>query len=572
MKNKDKIKMKAGVLLIVWIMIGISVSSVMSGTRIITDESDTVYTDIINSNGKYNSTADGEVGLQWLIDDLDNESGYVELSVCNITLTTTLELGDGCWLRGQGNASVLWLDDNANCTMITNYNAGGTYSSTTINKDIRISDIRLEGNGLNQPEWWSSTNQVNLYAHGIRLHNVRDSIINNVIVNNTASGGIIIEGHGTGSTNVEVTDCYLKDIGKLYEDSGSDETHWYAIGIWLFNATRSTVSNCVVINPYANGIDAEGEYAADEEWANPNIIIDGCIVSDCSMGYYMESARDVVIDGCIAINCTDTTIYGSAAGVFMAADVRDVIVSDLITDSCGLAVNVNGHNVTFSSCKSHDSVSGGFLTYGNNITFIGCSSTSDGGYGFYIQGSYVITDGCYIYDSGSNAIEYTTGEKGIVSDCIIRANANDGISVSSSYITITGNQIYDSASDGIVVSGSNCIISNNYIHDPTTRSILVTGDNTTIQGNNIYRGGQYDASIKISNAVNCSVIGNLICSDPASVEYPYVGINESGTSDYNLIIFNKIAGDIYDAIQTVGANTKVNCTGLDDWNFYDGVS
>ena len=49
MKNKDKIKIKAGVLLIVWLMIGISVSSVMGVTRTITDESDTVITYISNS-------------------------------------------------------------------------------------------------------------------------------------------------------------------------------------------------------------------------------------------------------------------------------------------------------------------------------------------------------------------------------------------------------------------------------------------------------------------------------------------------------------------------------------------
>src|SRR4030043_2231990 len=107
---------------------------------------------IVCSNGK--SFPATQIGLQAAIYSLNSTNGgWVEVPVCNITFTTTLFITSGVWLRGSGNGTIFYLANNINKTMIENKD------KVNGNSDISLSYFNMKGNGLNQPEWWSSTNQ-----------------------------------------------------------------------------------------------------------------------------------------------------------------------------------------------------------------------------------------------------------------------------------------------------------------------------------------------------------------------------------------------------------------------------
>jgi len=445
---------------------------------------------IKNSNGFFGLAT--ESNLQLAIDNLDNESGWVELPVVQIDLDDQIKIGDGCWLRGQGNGSVLRLNDNVNKTVITNYNAGSTYfvvgDPTTPNYNIKITDLVIEANGLNQPEWWTiggaETNQVNLFAHGIRLHNVFNTTIKDVTVNNTAASGILLE-YGN---RAYVENCHVSNAGKLYADSGNDYDMYYTWSFHAFNVSNSTFSACKVYDSYGNGFCVEGQNLpglARKYWAE-NCVIENCYVYNATYGYYFEYAQNCMLTDSTAFDCRDTRIYGGAGGLKFASSVTDnIIVTGCIFDGGKTVVgNSGGTNITIDNCVIQNGDQYGI--------------DSDGGDGLYVSN-------CRFYGSNSG---------------VMRIN-----------------------------SCKNNSIFNNYL----------------------WGGAYWGTAISLASVRDSLVMFNHFIE--VRNNEPYDGIKESGTSDGNVIVFNKFSGSLANnEITITGGNTRVNCTGFDDWNFYPGVS
>ena len=102
MKNsKDKLKVKAGVLLIVWMMVAVSISSVLGGTVTNTDVSTTTTDNdmIINHedawlgglrNISYGFSINGTNGDRWFNDSSDNLATMIPVSYTHLTLPTIL--------------------------------------------------------------------------------------------------------------------------------------------------------------------------------------------------------------------------------------------------------------------------------------------------------------------------------------------------------------------------------------------------------------------------------------------------------------------------------------------------
>ena len=86
-KNKGilSFRTKAEVILVAFLLIGITTVSVMSVTRTITDSSDTVYTYIRNSNGNYWAATGANINTS--INDLGVDGGTVEIPDGTIIIT-----------------------------------------------------------------------------------------------------------------------------------------------------------------------------------------------------------------------------------------------------------------------------------------------------------------------------------------------------------------------------------------------------------------------------------------------------------------------------------------------------
>jgi parallel beta-helix repeat protein len=541
---------------------------------------------IMNSNG--NLYPLNETGLQDAIDDLSNLSGWVEIPVGRIVLTGSIFVGNGCWLRGGGNASVLFLQTNANVSMIVNYD------QTNGNRDIRLSDFRLEGNGDNQPEHWANNRISYNYQHGVEFRYVAHSRIEKLTINNTASGGIL---WGEGE-NCSVTDCYLSNIANLYDDSGTGYTHWYAIGIHMDNCSYSTVHNCIVNRAYSIGICLENDDGGgaspdtDPTWWVHDITVSDCKVVDANFGFYAEWAKNCVFQSCTAEDCSEPDVYAGAAGFIISGKTTSILVDGCITENCSTGVGTNGSffnngdNNVFSDCISRNSNRNGFSTSDGteNTIYSNCEVYNASYIGFYSESTNVSFDGCNVFVCGYNGIQCSIGTNSdnmwgnINGGSIVNAGQH-GIQIHYFNFSINGLTVRDATNDGIHIEGDRNSVKGCHVIMSGNSGIEVnpgvwnpTSDSGLMIGNFVDGGGNGFAAISLSDTVNWSIIGNEITKVSLLANYPQDGILESGNSDNNTILFNKIIGNYNAEITIVGTYTRVNCTGYDDWNFYDGVS
>ena len=345
---------------------------------------------ITNSKGNY-WTATG-ANLQDAFDDLNNESGKVKLPICDLELTTYLRVGDGAWLDGMGNGSVLRLADDANCSIIRNYD------QTNGNNDLKFSNFRIEGNcegqdvyygsGAGNP-WWS-------YAVGIYLVNCDYVEIYGVTINGTRSQGILAE----KCRHVNTYGCFFTEIGVSYDGTGY--AHYAADAIYYYNTTDSVITTCINDNAYSVGFVIEGYIDAPSSYRSRNVTVSGCVSTDTGVGYYVEDASFVVFDHNTVSCGTDNSCFGAstASGFRIATDCDHITVSDnIIVDTYrGIQVSADNYliikgnqiNDTYrgidGSC-SHSDISHNVVTY--------CTT-----YGMNFDGHNNSIDHNYIYQCG----------------------------------------------------------------------------------------------------------------------------------------------------------------------------
>lgn len=118
-------------------------------------------------------------------------------------------------------------------------------------------------------------------------------------------------------------------------------------------------------------------------------------------------------------------------------------------------------------------------------------------------------------------------------------NPSRGVFVASTALegnVVSGNTIVGASAAGVLCEASGAVISNNYIKNCNLDSA--------------------EGAVRLSDALRCTVSGNTIYDDQGTKTHTY-GIQESGTSDNNIIAGNNIVGVLTARYAIVGASTMV---------------
>jgi len=547
-----KTKFNAVVLVILLAMAGVTV--VYSRTIYIDDTQNTISLWVTNSNGKiFNVT---QSGLQQAIWDLNStQGGTVELPVCNITITSPIYVTSNVWLRGTGINSVIYLADAANATMIKNqgmatWTDGWPLSTITCNKNIHLSDFRLEGNGMKQPSWFLSNN---LYSQhrGIALLKTDNVFIERVTINNATAGGIILY----SSNQSTVTNCDVNHWASVFKGTG--KLAYFAKGIYVESSHNFSITNCRFHDGYSSGIALEGSFGASKKDYINNFIIDHCFIDSASSGVYVELARDGIISNCIATNCTNYELYTSALGFWITESTYNIFTDHCQAYKCGdpsdhdgFGFNIGGINNSLTNSQSFYSYGSGIATGSSQIMISNNRVINASRRGIYSNSQKPIITNNFILDSGTSGIYATATVAtkminnfgGIISGNYISNSLNYGIFNSLSNISICDNTINytNSGYYAIHSQGSNVQINNNKINVAGNGIFIDVlgasypkGNNSAI-GNNIKLATTYGIRLS-SSAKNNTVSSNIISGSST-------GIYEGGTSNFNIIKDNVLKG------------------------------
>jgi len=528
---------------------------------------------ISNSEGHYWSAT--LANFKNAIYDLDNESGWVELPICNITVTAGngIHIPSDIEIRGQGFGTILYLETNANESIFRNY------SNAEI-ENVVIRDLVIDGNGQNQPtptDWFIGDYFVHCVA-GMLFKHMNDSLIENVVFRDTRDGAFVIWESGD---NVTVNNCRFYNIGKAWEGEAEGLELYFPIGVHFQECNDVMVHGCYFNDVHGDCIVFEGGTGYDADYC----VISQCIMDDAYNGVWIENAQNVVVSDCIATNMNKLEAYDD--------------------DEPSGYYGLNWKNLSFINCQAHycgnigNSKGYGFLFgAGNGGTVLGCLTQNGHGDGYGVGGDNIIISNsiskddndygviCSAQGENLKVIDNTIegcGDGGIFitaeANCIIRGNHIEdtgtyGIWLNSDDAIVSDNSIFNTDQHGIFCDGvSNSIVSNNWIHTVTDggNDGIQLGTSWSSGTHNVSVIGNYienpndDGIVLANNARDCTVALNRILDGDE-------GVYEAAGCDYNEIIFNSIEGCSGTDIDTNGANTRVNCTDFDDWNFYSGVS
>lgn len=243
--------------------------------------------------------------IQRQIDRLGPAGGQVTVRTGTYTCTAPIVIDrDNVELRGEGPGTVLRLADSANAPVLV---LGQTKPTPDVTRqNIRISDLVIEGNRLNQQfECWGGPCDAEHWIrnNGITLRRVSDVLVERVVVSSTRSGGLVSE----------------KDTRRLtVRDFTSFDN--YFDGLAGYETEDSTFSGLYLYNNCAAGLSFDIEF-------NKNILSDVVISRDESsncapplpdgkVGIFMRQSRDNVFE---SIQIRNTREHG----VFLAQPPGD---------------------------------------------------------------------------------------------------------------------------------------------------------------------------------------------------------------------------------------------------------
>src|SRR5882724_3580725 len=130
--------------------------------------------------------------IQRALNSLPTNGGEVVLPPGKIELRETIVLGrDGQILRGAGDATILFVADDANCPAII---MGEPVNRPRQIRNLRVSNVFIDGNRAHQQrECWKLHGEegCEIRNNGITVQNVTDSTIENVTTARCRSGGLV---------------------------------------------------------------------------------------------------------------------------------------------------------------------------------------------------------------------------------------------------------------------------------------------------------------------------------------------------------------------------------------------
>jgi hypothetical protein len=251
--------------------------------------------------------------IQEALDALPASGGEVVLPAGKIIVTRPIMLNrNGLSLRGAGNATVLYLANDANCPIII---MGEPVNDPRHVSHLRVSDLFIDGNRAHQQRetWRVEGEGSEIRNNGITVQNVSDSVIENVTTARCRSGGLV--------TTLNTRRLTVRNLNSF--DNEFD-------GLACFMTSYCTFSQ---LNLHDNtdgaGISLDGNFGHN--------VIDTAALSGNDLGIFMRWSHDNLFRN---ISIRDYHTYG----VFMAENVGETSVGQSQTDCVDNSfVNISGN-------------------------------------------------------------------------------------------------------------------------------------------------------------------------------------------------------------------------------------
>jgi len=155
-------------------------------TAVFADPADIIQPLIVTLAAGANATQ-----IQLALDSLPLGGGEVVLPPGKITVTQPIVLDrSGQALCGAGEATILFLADNANCPVII---MGQPVNRPRNVNHLRVSNLSIDGNRAHQERenWRLKGEGSGIRNNGITIQDVSDSVVENVTTANCRSGGLV---------------------------------------------------------------------------------------------------------------------------------------------------------------------------------------------------------------------------------------------------------------------------------------------------------------------------------------------------------------------------------------------
>lgn len=276
-------------------------------------------------------------------------------------------------LEGVGEASKIYIVNNANVGGIYAGNASATYSN------IRVYDLHIDGNISNNSSGFGGIyfNNINnsiidkvyiyrTFRDGVFINNASDNIVSNSYIKNCGSGygglelynssHVLITGnHFEGNIYENLSfygASYLRIIGNNIETSSRS-------GMYLYNVNNSTISGNIIQSNNYNGIRADDTF-------NYNTISDNTFYnngqsandtySDIVLNY---GTYNIISNNTIRAAAANKTKYGIYESSAVNAD-RNTIQDNTISGPVSGTVYAQGPRTTVSGNKTSSTSEGLF--------------------------------------------------------------------------------------------------------------------------------------------------------------------------------------------------------------------
>lgn len=455
------------------------------------------------------------VEIQAAINALPAGGGKVLLLEGTYNCAATITLKSHTYLCGEGWNSIIFQVAGTNATVLENVTLGGG------DHDIHVSDLQIDGNGLNNPalankgfiKFWSVTDISieRVYAHDMRY-----------------AGALLNVGFGFSiCTRVKVLNCYIYKTGDY--------------GIATDGCTFMDICGNLVIDPASHFLGVgEGATAVRPSKIN---IKDNVFFADADglaslNGIKLQNVDDSQISGNKIIILNDNGLFGivTTPDAASQAQYRDIISNNTLR---GFSIGM------YIAAAFHTSILDNYIeayTLALRLTAFGGVACS----GVEVNDNYINTDPASV------------------------ANGDRGITLDSgcTYINIVGNFVWNILNMGIgVADGSYINVSNNMIYKCRRIGIFFGETDgvsySKIEGNIIvnccYISNNTHDCIRLDNDCVRNIITDNICySDEANK--PRYCIVEAAACDYNIIKGNKLSTAVSAQMVVRGVHTVVDRT------------
>jgi len=266
-------------------------------------------------------------GIQAAINALPSTGGKIFLPAGTYSINSTTTIPSNVWIEGAGASStILYLQNNSNCTVFTNSD------HTNGNSNIKISNLKIDGNKDNN----TGT------CHGIWFYNVSNSKIENTYIYNVEDYGIYV--YNSSATNYDNNVISNNIIDSNYRGI-QIETSKYNIltnnviknnsnrGLVLYGGTFNTASNNIIRNNGDIGLLITG---------NNNTITGNIIEHNTKDGIQVLSSRNTIVGNMVRYNGNPGASGNDDDGIYVSGGIQHNIISSnecLVNDRAGIYVS-----------------------------------------------------------------------------------------------------------------------------------------------------------------------------------------------------------------------------------------